>query len=384
MKLSKISMAFLFTTLQASSYASSNKKIDDLAHSFMQQNHVEGLSISVINKGSTQIFNYGYANELKKIPTENNTIYRVGSFSKTYTATLASIAAVEGKLNLNEPFNQYFPELKNNTHLNKITATMLLAHVSSLPFNFMPTPASYSGAIKDLKQFVPPYSPGTQYAYSNAGIGIVGYLLQNIYSEDYDKLLANKISNPLNLTSTYLNLPADKEKYVAMGHERNNELRPYDKNIDTWFAAGSLKSSISDMAKFLNAQMNYSSLNDATLSKAMLIMHQNKYCLAGGVACEQLGWQAHTMSELSNSVGDTFFTNMDASGNPMFIHQKVVSNSTFPKKDFFVDKTCNGYGMSGYMAYIPEKKLGVVVLVNKNIWDERVKLGRDILKSFNP
>lgn len=384
MKLSKFAMIPLFVTLYVQVYASANKKIDDLANTFMQQNHVEGLSIAVIHNGSTQIFNYGYANELKKIPTSSNTIYRVGSFSKTYTATLASIASVEGKLNLNDPFNKYFPQLKNNSNLDKITTIMLLAHVSSLPFNFTPNPTTSSEAIKDLNQFVPPYPPGSEYAYSNAGIGTVGYILQNIYAKDYDAILADKIAKPLNLTSTYLNLPADKEKYVAMGHERNdNKLRPYDKSIDIWFAAGSMKSSISDMAKFLNAQINYSSLKDKTLANAIMAVHQNKYCLVGDVSCEQLSWQAHTLSELTNSVGDTFFTNMDANGSPVFNHVRTVINNNFPKKSFFIDKTCSGYGMSGYMAYIPEKKLGVVILLNKNIWDERIRLGRDILQSLN-
>ncbi|MFN7094667.1 MAG: serine hydrolase [Burkholderiales bacterium] len=355
------------------------KKIDNLAHSFMQQNKVEGLSIAVINNDKTFIFNYGYANELKKIPTTSNTIYRIASFSKAYTATLAAIAAVERKLKLNEPFTKYFPELENNANLNKITTTMLLTHTSSLPFDFTPLPKTYPQLVKDLNQFVPSNPPGSQYQYSNAGIGTVGYVVQNVYAKNYAEILAEKLTRPLNMNSTYLNVPIEKENQVALGHDINDKIRPYGRDIEVWFAAASLKSTIIDMAKFLNAQINYPSLNNATLSKAILTVHQNKYCLATKVACEQLAWQAHLISELKTSTGDTF-SNIDSAGEVTFSPQEIIKKDTLAKNKFFIDKTCGGYGMSGYMAYIPEQKIGVVILLNKLVGDQRIKLGRDILR----
>ncbi|MDQ5921998.1 MAG: beta-lactamase class [Pseudomonadota bacterium] len=378
----RILITFIVIALHVPTYASSNKKIDDLARTFMDKNNVAGMSIAVIDKDKTFIFNYGYANEQQKTPTTSDTIYRIASFSKTYTATLAAIAATEGKLNLNDPFNKYFPDLKNNPNLNKITPNMLLAHVSSLPFDFTPAPNTYSDVVKDLDHFVPSMPPGSQYGYSNAGIGTMGYVLQNVYAKDYDTILADKISRPLKMNSTYLNLPADKEKYVALGHENNNKIRVYDKDIGVWFAAASLKSTITDMAKFLAAQINYSSLNDATLAKAIDIVHQNKYCFANKTACEQLGWQAHIISELKNSTGDTF-SSIHSAHKLNFGHQAIIKNSAFSKNKIFIDKTCGGYGMSGYMAYIPEEKIGVVILMNKLLGDPRIELGRNILINFN-
>lgn len=383
MKSFKSITAALLVVLQAYSYASDNQEIDKFATAFMQQNHVEGLSIATVNKnGVIQTFNYGYANEKTKTPTSNKTIYRIASFSKTYTATLAAVASVEGKLNLDGAFNQYIPELASNVKLNKITSNMLLAHVSSFPFDFKPTPRNYSEVIRDLNKFTPAYAPDSQYGYSNAGIGTMGYVLQCAYAESYEALLANKVAKPLNLQSTYLHLPQDKESDVALGHEQNNKLRPYDQDIDIWFAAASLKSNIADMAKFLNAQINYNKLKDPILSQAILSVHQNKYCLIGNVACEQLGWQAHTLAGLNNSIGDTF-AGVDQAGNLTFALQRIVNNPTFPKNKIFIDKSCGGYGMSGYMAYLPEQKVGVVILLNKSVGSQRIKLGRDILKRLN-
>lgn len=376
MKQFKILITILFVGIRLQTYA--DNKVDDLAHTFMNKNQVQGMSIAVINKNKTIIYNYGYANEVKKIPVGSDTIYRIASFSKTYTATLAAIAAAEGKLNLDAPFNTYFPDLKNKHNLDKITSAMLLAHVSSFPFDFKPNPATYSDVVKDLSQFVPPNPPGSQYGYSNAGIGTMAYVVQNVYGKTYDKILAEKISKPLNLNSTYLNLPIDKEKDVAVGHEKDNTIRPYDRSIDVWYGAAALKSTISDMAKFLNAQINYTNLNDKTLSKAILTVHQTRYCFANKVACEQLAWQAHIISELSGSASDSF-SSVDSSGGYIFIPQKIVQNIDFAKNKIFIDKSCGGYGMSGYMLYLPEEKIGVVILLNKLVGEQRIRLGRDII-----
>jgi beta-lactamase class C len=383
MKIFKVFMPLFFVTVvQTKSYAVSNKKIDDLAHTFMQGSKVEGMSIAVLNKDKTHIFNYGFANKLKKTPTTSNTIYTIASFTKTFTATLAAIASVDGKLNLDAPFIKYFPELKNDVNLNKITSSELLAHVSSFPFDFTPRPKTYSALVDSLNQFKAQRAPGSEYSYSNAGIGTVGYVLQNVYSKNYQEILEDKILSPLNMDSTYLNVPVEKEKYIAVGHDKNNKLVPYSKNIEMWFAAASLKSTISDMAKYLNAHVNYSSLNNTNLSKAILLMHENKYCFADKTSCEQLAWQAHVISELKKSTGDTYFIDFDKDGNPIFDSKKIIENKAFAKNKIFIDKTGSGYGMSSYMVYIPDEKIGVLILLNKWIGDERIKLGREILRNL--
>ncbi len=374
-------ISFIFL-IPKESYSLSNKKIDELAHEFMEKNKVDGMSIAVLNKNESLIFNYGFSNKTEKIPTNSDTIYTIESFTKTVTATIAAIASVEQKLNLDDPFIKYFPELKNEKNLNKITSSHLLGHVSSLPFDFDPRPKTYTSLVNDLQQFKVQKAVGSEYSYSNASIGTVGYVLQNVYAKDYQEILEDKILRPLNMTSTYLNVPKEKEKYIALGHDKNNNIVPYSRSIEIWFAAASLKSTISDMAKYLNSHINYVSINDKVLSKAIPLVHENKYCFIDKISCEQLAWQAYTLSELEKSTGDTYFTHFDKNGNPVFDKIKIIENKSFEKNKIFIDKTGSGYGMSSYMAYIPEEKIGVVILINKSIGDERIRLGRDILKDF--
>ena len=375
---------FLFTfCLKVPVYAYNDDKINTLAHSFMGKNQVPGLSMAVIDHNKIHFYNLGWADPIKKIPTSNQTIYTIGSFSKTFTATLAARAMVEKKLNLNDAFINYFPELKNNTNLNKITFNELLAHVSGLPFDFQPRPKNYAELIQELQQYKPPRTPGSEYSYSNAGIGLVGYVLQSIYHQNYQTVLTAKVLVPLNMNSTYLQVPTAKEKYLAVGHDPKNNIVAYNKNIETWFAAASLKSNISDLAKYLYAQINTDTLRDKNLSKAITLAHQTRYCFADKLSCEQLSWQAHIISDLKSSTGDTYFINFDNEGFPLFHNKKIINGDPLTNSKIFIDKTGSGYGMSSYMVYIPEQKIGVVILTNKFLGDERIKLGRDILQSIN-
>ncbi len=258
----------------------------------------------------------------------------------------------------------------------------LLTHVSGFPFDFQPSPKNYAAIISNFQQFKLTRAPGSEYSYSNAGIGIVGYALQKVYAMPYQDLLTIKILKPLGMNSTYLNVPLQKQAAIAVGHAKSNHLVAYTKRSDTWFAAASLKSNISDLAKYLYSQIHINTLQDKTLAQAFLIAHQNKYCFADKLACEQLAWQAHRISELKNSSGDTYFIDFNKGGFPLFNNKKIINGNLLANSKIFIDKTGSGYGMSSYMAYIPEQKIGVVILANKFLGDERIKLGRDILQTL--
>ncbi len=128
--------------------------------------------------------------------------------------------------------------------------------------------------------------------------------------------------------------------------------------------------------------MDTSTVQDKMLAQALSDVHKNKYCFADRISCEQLAWQAHIISNLKNSNGDTFFIKFNKKGFPLFHSKKILHEISLVDRKIFIDKTGSGYGMSSYMAYIPEQKIGVVILTNKFLGDERVKLGRDILRSI--
>lgn len=353
------------------SYAQTDNNFQNFMKNFQEKNRIPGMSIAVLDNGKTEIYNYGYANEIKKIKTTSNTIYRINSFTKTLTATLAGIAQAEGKLKLRDPFVSYFPETKQNNQLSAIKISDLLAHVASMPSAFDPDPKSFSDLIVFLKNFEPSYPIGTKYKYSQY-IGLVGYVLQNVYHEPYEKILNEKLIQPLKLQSTYLNIPKSKETLEALGHNED-KIIPIRKEIPVLFAAGDVKSTIVDMAKFLQAQMETENISHQNLYEGIRVVHNKKICFENTNLCQQMAWQEHEFSDLDKAKSDT-------------IGDYVVGKNQqnlFLNKITFIDKTGGGAGMSSYMAYIPALKKGVVILLNKNIGDARIAFGREILKSFN-
>lgn len=360
-------------------FANTSESVDLLARDFIHQYHVPGMSIAVIKNDQIRYYNYGYADEIKKRPITNKTIYTIASFTKTFTATLAAIAVAEERLDLDSPCTEYLP-LVHNKFLSQISTSQLLGHVSGLPFDFQPRPINMTEAMAMLTQFKPTDSPATQYGYSNAGIGTVGFILENAYEDTYINILSKKLLLPLDMNSTYLTLPSTAKKYLAVGHDGDNQRVNPTSELAVWFAAASLKSTIVDMAKYVQYHMTNGAHTDKTLTKAASLVHTNRYCFTNDLACEQLSWQAHMISELPHDEGDTYFSHFDEHDFPIFTKQAVVTYDTLNGKSVFIDKTESGYGMSGYMAYIPEKQIGVVILTNKFLGNERIRLGRDILQ----
>ena len=90
------------------------------------------------------------------------------------------------------------------------------------------------------------------------------------------------------------------------------------------------------------------------------------------MTCEQLAWQEHALQDLNKSASETL--------GPYKISKN--KEKPFLNVTSFVDKTGGGGGMSSYMAYINKEQKGVVILINKNLGDERIKLGRDILRNL--
>lgn len=84
---------------------------------FLEKNQVPGMSIAVIDQNKIHFYNFGWADPIKKIPTSNQTLYTIGSFTKTFTAALAARAVIEKRLNLNTSIIHYFPELTQNPHV---------------------------------------------------------------------------------------------------------------------------------------------------------------------------------------------------------------------------------------------------------------------------
>jgi D-alanyl-D-alanine carboxypeptidase len=137
-----------------------------------------------------------------------NPIYRVGSISKTFTATLIMKAVEEGSLKLSDTLSNWFPALPN---ASTITIKMLLGHRSGLHnftngtsfLSLMEEEQTREEMLQLFSGLEPDFEPGTQESYSNTAYVVLSYILEDLYEKPLDTQLFENITHPLQLHNTY-------------------------------------------------------------------------------------------------------------------------------------------------------------------------------------
>jgi serine beta-lactamase-like protein LACTB len=203
---------------------------------------------------------FGFANPEKKTPATADTVYRVGSVSKLFTDIAVMRLVEEGKLDLDAPVAQYVPDFKPNNPFSKpITLRQLMTHRSGLvrepPVGnyFDDRNSSLSEMIASLNQTSLVYEPESKIKYSNAGIGVVGYVVQQTQHEPFAKYLQEKLLDPMGLTRSSFEPKPELVKDLAHSfmwtyHGREFEAPTFELGIAP---AGCMYSTAADLAHFM-------------------------------------------------------------------------------------------------------------------------------------
>lgn len=191
------------------------------------------ISVAIIKKDRVIWLDaFGYANKDNDIIADTNTIYRIGSITKTFTATLLMQLVEEGKLKLDDPVENYLPEIKNlngYAEAGKITFRQLASHTSGLKRE----PDVSSADVGPIDQWeskllscIPKTSfnskPGEQFLYSNMGFAILGLALSRVTGIPYIQMVQQRILTPLHMDDTFFVLPDDKKARLAQGLDNSN------------------------------------------------------------------------------------------------------------------------------------------------------------------
>ena len=273
----KITKYFLFFFLLTTQFILSQEYNFDKLHDYfdvLEENNKFMGSVA-ISKGDSLIFtrSVGYLDfEInKKINSRSK--FRIGSISKTFTSVLILKAEEDGKLNLDDTIESYFPDIPNS---NKITVDNLLSHRSGI-FNFtdssdytdyMLEPKSRAELIDIISNFDSSFKPGRRSSYSNSNYVLLTIILEKIYSKDYSEILLDKIIKPLRLNSTY---------YGGVIDINDNEARSYiyagkwikqdETDPSVPLGAGGIVSNPIDLVKFSYLLFNGKILKEESLKK---------------------------------------------------------------------------------------------------------------------
>ncbi|HEC55247.1 MAG TPA: beta-lactamase [Gammaproteobacteria bacterium] len=150
--------------------------VDANVKPLMQQQGIAGLSVAVVNKGKVQYFNYGVADKASQQPVTQDTLFEIGSVSKTFTATLGGYAQASGKLKLSDIASEHLSALKGSA-FDRISLLQLATYTpGGLPLQFPDAADSAATMLDYFQHWKPAYAPGAQRLYSNPSIGLFGYL----------------------------------------------------------------------------------------------------------------------------------------------------------------------------------------------------------------
>ncbi|MDD4031949.1 MAG: serine hydrolase [Bacteroidales bacterium] len=251
------------------------EKMDSLLNVLSLNNKVMGtLAVSAQGK-SVYNGSMGYlsVSDSKSIPANEKTIYRIGSISKLFTATMVFQLIEEGKLTLSNKLDTWFPEVPN---AKLISIEHLLGHRSGI-YNFtndpeytqwMTIPKTHAEILQKISKNPSVFTPGSKWEYSNSNYVLLSYILEKITGKGYSELLKEKITDIIGLTNTYcgteINTDRNEAKsYGFMGQWK--ELPETDMSIPS--GAGAVCSTPYDLTKFITALFSNKLIRSESLSQ---------------------------------------------------------------------------------------------------------------------
>ncbi len=205
---------------------------------------------------------YGEADPQKKTPMTADVVLRVGSVSKLFTDMAVMQLVEQGELDLDAPVTRYLPDFTpTNPFGTPITLRMLMAHRSGLVREpptgsyFDPAPVGLADLVRSLNATTLVYQPGTRTKYSNAGIAVVGRVLEKTQGEPFAALLSRRVLRPLGLARSTFTPPPALRRHLASAVMWTYEGRVFPApRFELGIApAGGLYSTVRDLARFVTA-----------------------------------------------------------------------------------------------------------------------------------
>jgi beta-lactamase class C len=346
--------------------------VDKVIRPLMQQHGVPGMAVGIITPDGHQVFDYGVASRSTRKPVTGDTLFEVGSVSKTFTATLASCAQIKGHLSLTDSASRFLPALAG-TNLEKVSLLNLGTHTSGgMPLQFPDAVTNTEQMMAYFRDWTPAYAPGSYRTYANPSIGLLGVITAKAMKEDFVTLMRGTLYPALGLKNTYLEVPQVESGNYAQGYTRKDEpIRMTSGVLDA--EAYGVRTTAGDMVRFIEANMGRIDLDD-DVRKAVTATHTGYYRV--GAMTQDLIWEQYAYPvDLDDLLA----------GNSAEVSQKPnaateITPPLSPREDVWINKTGSTNGFGAYVAFVPEKKLGIVLLANKNYpVDARVTAAHQIL-----
>ncbi|HYJ79766.1 MAG TPA: serine hydrolase domain-containing protein [Longimicrobiaceae bacterium] len=252
--------------------------IDSVITSEMRREGIPGAAFVLVRRGRiVHLRGYGLADVARGRPVDpERTVWRIGSITKTFTATAVMQLADRGRLDLRSDANRYLTRVKlPATYPLPVTVADLLAHTGGLDEIRPGTQAASRAGLLSLPDFLRPRlarvrPPGQVTSYSTYGITLAGALVEEVSGETFERFLARNLWEPLGMGRTSITaVPDSLAADVAVGYElRGGTPEPQGWEWYHTAPASSINSTAADMARYLIAHLEGGGLGGARILSA--------------------------------------------------------------------------------------------------------------------
>jgi D-alanyl-D-alanine carboxypeptidase len=237
-------------------------RLDEYITRHMREIGAPGMTLALANRGGLiRASTYGYADTKAGLRVAPETMFEIGSISKSFVALLLLQLHDERKLDLNKPIAEYLPWLKINSKFQAVTTHHILSHTGGLPG----APLLLDALLAELWTA---YEPGKRFLYSNTGYNILGFLIEAVDKRPFAEAMRARMLGPLGMTASSPIITNALRRGMAVGYEPLAEGKPFPRGgplaeaqwIEVDIAAGSVASTPGDMAKYIRMLLNRGAL----------------------------------------------------------------------------------------------------------------------------
>ena len=251
-----------------------------LRHRIEVSRHGVGLVVGLVDESGSRVVAYGRARHGNDELVTGDSVFEVGSVTKVFTSLLLAQMVESGEVRLDDPIARYLPPSVRSPRTRKVTLLHLSRHTAGFPpfpDNMRPVDPlnpldvyTNDALYAFLDRHRTSREAGTSHLYSNVGPALLGELLARRAKTDFETALRRRVLEPLAMRLTGLALTPDLRAAHALGHTSLGVPIPLG-NVRGMLGAGSLRTTGSDMVRFLEANLG---LRESTLAAAMRATHE--------------------------------------------------------------------------------------------------------------
>lgn len=276
-----------------------SQSLQELAKARVDFNETPGIAVAWYENGKVSYYSFGFADLANQTPVSSKTLFEIGSITKTFTCGMFAYMASKNEVAISDKAQKYFPSNvvlpeKNGKAITLENLAMARSGLPRLPGNLSPVdPANpyIDYTEKELLQYLNncelSREPGSQYEYSNLGMGTLGYILAKKRGVSYRELLSEIITKPLKMNQTFISGEVKDKKKLATGYMDRSPVKAWtwtDQSALT--GAGGILSNAEDMLTYLVAQL---ADDQSELTKAFKETHKER----ADANTMQIGWGWH-------------------------------------------------------------------------------------------